>query len=164
MTMDLNSQTLGLVARANATDPLPGIGKQINQCKNVMKCIYDAPSLGGAAGDILLLDDQGAPAILPKGAVVTNVFAYVKTAPTVCTSIALKLLATADCMAATAIGSLTAGIFWKGKPVEPSAGAANTTAVGPVTAAGGTQMKVTIAGSTETTAHIVYIVEYLDIN
>lgn len=164
MTMSLSAQQKGLVARANAADPLPLIGTEINQCKNVMKCRYNAVTLGGVAGDIALVDDQGNPAVLPKGAVVTNVFAYVTTAPTVCTSIALKLLTSADLMAATVIGSLTVGIFWKGKPVEPSAGAANTTAVGPVTAAGGTTVKVTIAGSTETTANIVYILEYLDIN
>lgn len=164
MTMSLAAHTAGLIARANQTDPLPGIGTEINQCKNVLKCVYDATVLGGVAGDIVLKDSEGNTATLPKGAIVTRALAYVVTAPTVCTSIALKLLATADLMAATAIGSLTIGALWNGKPVDPVAAAAFTTFVGPVTAAGGTTVKVTIAGSTETTAKIVYLLEYYDVN
>lgn len=164
MVMDINAQNAGLVARANACDPLPGIGTQINRNKNLLKCSYNAALLGGVAGDIGLLDDQGNSAILPKGAVVTNVLAYVKTAPTTCTSIALKVLAAADLMAATAIASLTAGILWKGKPVEPAAGAANTTAVGPIVAQAGSQIKVTIAGATEPVANIIFEIEYMDVN
>lgn len=154
-----------LRSRANVFSPLEGLGKAVSNNKSLLKCTYDATSAqGGAAGDIVLLDEDGNQAILPKGAVVTNVFVYVLAAPTVCTSIALKLLNAADLMAATAIASLTAGIFWKGKPVEPSAGAANTTAVGPVTSLTGTTVKATIAGSTETTGKLVVLLEYMMIN
>lgn len=161
----MTMQNLTLRSRANACSPLDGIGKAVGDNKNLLKCTYDATGAqGGVAGDITLLDEDGNAATLPKGAVVTNVFVYVLAAPTVCTSIALKLLATADLMAATVIGSLTVGIFWKGKPVEPGAGAANTTAVGPVTSVGGTTVKATIAGSTETTGKLVVLLEYLMIN
>lgn len=164
MTMSLAAHTAGLVARANQTDPLPGLGTEVNQCKNLLKCVYDATVLGGVAGDIVLKDSEGNTATLPKGAIVTRAVAFVVTAPTVCTSIALKLLATADLMAATAIGSLTINTIWNGKPVDAGAGASFTTAVGPVTSAGGTTVKVTIAGSTETTAKIIYFIEYYDAN
>lgn len=150
-----------LRSRANATSPLDGIGKEISGCKNLLKCSYDATVQSGVAGDVPLLDEDGNIAILPKGAIVTNVFVYVLAAPTVCTSMALKLLTAADLMAATVIGSLTTGIFWKGKPVEPGAGAANTTAVGPVTALAGSQVLTTIAGSTETTAKLKVLIEYM---
>lgn len=150
-----------LKARVNATAPVEGLGKEVSGCKNILKCSYDATVQSGVAGDVGLLDEDGNAAILPKGAIVTNVFVYVLAAPTVATSLALKLLATADLMAATVIGSLTVGIFWKGKPVEPGAGAANTTAVGPVTAVLGSQPVVTIAGSTETTAKLKIILEYV---
>lgn len=158
----MTMQNAALRARVNSITPVEGLGKEISGLKNLLKCTYDATSAqGGVAGDIVLLDEDGNPATLPLGAVVTNVFVYVLAAPTVCTSIALKLLATADLMAATIIASLTVGIFWKGKPVEPAAGAANTTAVGPVVAVSGSTVKATIAGSTETTAKLKVLIEYM---
>lgn len=160
----MTMQNLSLRTRANSFSPLEGLGKEIGNCRSILKCTYDATKQSGVAGDVQLLDEDGNPAVLPKGAVVVNVFVYVLAAPTVCTSMALKLLGAADLMAATVIGSLTAGIFWKGKPVEPAAGAANTTAVGPVTAAAGSPVLTTIAGATETTAKLVVFLEYMNIS
>lgn len=160
----MTMQSAALRQRADSFTPLEGMGKAVSGCKNLLKCTYDATVQSGVAGDVALLDEDGNVATLPLGAVVTNVFVYVLAAPTVCTSMALKLLTAADLMAATVIGSLTVGIFWKGKPVEPAAGAANTTAVGPVVAQAGTSVKTTIAGSTETTAKLKVFIEYMMIN
>ena len=157
----MTMQSASLRTRANQFSPLEGLGKEVSGCKNVLKCSYDATAQSGAAGDVALLDEDGNTALLPKGAIITNVFVYVLAAPTTCTSIALKCLGAADLMAATVIGSLTTGIFWKGKPVEPSAGAANTTAVGPTTLVTGTPIYATIAGSTEPAAKLKVIVEYM---
>lgn len=165
MTMSLAAQTAGLVARANKTDPLPNLGTEVNQCVNRMKCVWDFAVLGGAISTISMLDDQGATATLPKGAVVTSALAYVVTAPVGASgTIAFKLLANADLMAATAITSLTIGVLWQAKPVLPGAAASFTTLVGPVTSAGGTPVAIQIATTAMTAGKIILFLDYLDIN
>lgn len=171
MTMSIYAQQAGLLGRANAVSPLDGpvlagmprgIGTEVNQCANRMKCVWDFAVLGGAAGDILLLDDQGNPAMLPLGAVVTGFSAYVISSALGGTSIAGKLLGAADLMAATVIASLTTGVVWNGKPISGGAGAA-ATVVGPVVAKLGSQVKITIAG-TMTAGKICFYVDYIDGN
>ena len=78
--MTMVNQTL--VPRANAYSPLEGLGKEVNGLKNLLKAVYDFSVLGGAVGAINLVDDQGLPAVLPLGAVVTRVFAAAVTAVT----------------------------------------------------------------------------------
>lgn len=165
MTMSLAAQTAGLVARANTTDPLPGIGTQINQTVNRIKCIWDFAVLGGAISSISLLDDQGNTAILPKGAVITSSLAYVITAPVGASgTIAFKVLNTADIMAATAITSLTIGVLWQGKQTLPGAAASFTTLVGPITSAAGSPVQITIATTAMTAGKIALFLDYLDVN
>lgn len=149
--------TPGLLAAANNDSPLEKIGTEIHRCKNMMKVVYDFSVLGGATGDILLLDDQGNAAILPLNAVVTNVTCSVLTAVTSAGSatVALKLLTSADLMAATAKASLASG-FVAGAPVGTAA-----TWVGPVTAQAGTQIKATVGTAALTAGKLNYFVEYV---
>jgi hypothetical protein len=165
MTMSLAAQTAGLVTRANKTDPLPNIGTEINQAVNRIKCVWDFAVLGGAISSINMLDDQGNTATLPKGAVVTSALAYVVTAPVGASgTIGFSLLGTSDLMAQTAITSLTIGVLWQAVPVLPGAAASFTTLVGPVTAAGGSIVKVKIATTAQTAGKIILFLDYLDIN
>lgn len=176
MTMSPYAQAQNLVQRANSSAPLDGasvqsgtqygLGTEVNRLANRLKCVWNFAVLGGAIGTsgINLLDDQGNPAMLPLGAVVIQSLAYVVTAP-VGTSgtIALKTLATADLMAATAITSLTIGVTWQGKPVTGGAAAAWTT-VGPVTAKLGSPVTMVIATTAMTAGLINFYIDYLDGN
>ncbi len=143
-----------LLTRANNSSPLEGVGDIINHTKNMMRLTYDFAVLGGTATSIGLLDDQGNAAILPKGAIVTNVVMNTLTQPLPATSsINLTLLAGADLMVAKippAVG------FAAGVPVGTSA-----TWVGPVTAAGGTQPLMVLSGSNFTAGKIEWFVEYV---
>lgn len=147
------------ITRANSFDPLPFAGTVMDRTKNFMRVVYDFAVLGGLVSTIPLVDDQGNPAILPQGAIVTNVTAHVITQPTSGGSATVALgsaiaAATTDLMAATAIASLTVG-FVAGTPVGTAA-----TWKGPVTAANGSQMQVTIATAALTAGKIYYMVEY----
>ena len=173
MTMSIYAQNNGLVQRANQAAPLDGpsssgtqwgLGTEVNRTVNRLKCVWNFAVLGGAIGSIPLLDDQGNAAILPLGAIVTSCLVYVVTAPVGASgTIALKLLAAADLMAATAITSLTAGVVWQGKPVTGGAGAAFTV-VGPVTAKLGTQPSLTIATTAMTAGLLDIYLDYIDGN
>jgi hypothetical protein len=146
-----------LLAAAIADSPLEGLGLEVHRCKNMMKVIYDFSVLGGAIGDIFLLDDQGNKAILPTGAIVTNTVCNVITAVTSAGSatVALKLLNSADLMGATAKASLASG-FVAGVPVGTAA-----TWVGPVTAQAGTQVKATVAVAALTAGKLQFFIEYV---
>jgi hypothetical protein len=176
MTMSIYAQQQNLVQRANTAAPLDGasvqsgtsygLGTEINRLSNRLKCVWNFAVLGGATGasGINLLDDQGNAAILPLGAVVVGCLAYVVTAPVGATgTIALKTLATADLMAATAITSLTIGVTWQGKPVTGGAGAAWTT-VGPVTAKLGSPVTMVIATAAMTAGLINFYIDWIDGN
>lgn len=165
MTMSPTAQTAGLVSRANKTDPLPGIGTEVNQSKNVMKCVYDFAVLGGATGSVGLLDDQGNAAVLPKGALISNVQAFVVTAPlsTGSATVALKLLTAADLLSAVAIASLSINKSFTGVPLAGAA-SATSTFVGPVTAVTGTQVSATIATAPLSAGKIMVHLEYYDVN
>lgn len=142
-------------AKLDATTPLEGAGTIIHRTKGLLKAVADFSVQGGAAGSYGLLDDQGNPAILPPGAIVTNVVAVVVTAAAGGTTIALKLLTAADLMAATATASLTLAAVVAGAPVGTAA-----TWVGPVTSATGTQINSTLVG-TYTAYKINYFIEFV---
>ena len=149
---DPKSQKLLLIA--NATDPLPGIGDVINHTKNMMRVIYDFSVLGGTATSVSILDDQGNAAILPKGAIVTNVVMNTLTQPLPSTSsVNLTLLTSADLMATKPQPSVG---FLAGVPV----GTAGSW-VGPVTATAGTQILAVLTGSTLTAGKIEWFIEYV---
>lgn len=144
---------------ANNHSPLEGLGEAVHKTKNLLKCILDFAVLGGAVGDLLLLDDAGNAAILPKGAIVTRSWANVLTSVTSSGSatVALKLLATADLMAATAKASLVSSApFCEAKQ---DGTAANF--VGPVTALPGSQVTATVGTAALTAGKIQYFLEYV---
>lgn len=154
---DLKQQTkLGLL---NARDPVPGIGTVLDKTKCCMVAVYDFAVDGGAIGTLSLLDDQGNPAILPAGAIVTNVVANVITAPTSAglATVSLGTFASSsvtNLLGATAIASLTG--FVAGVPVGTAA-----TWVGPVPAGEGLQLRAAIAAFALTAGKIYFVVEYV---
>ena len=150
-----DSKSQALLSRANAADPLPGIGSVINATKNMMRVTYDQAVLA-ATGSLALVDDQGNPALLPKGAIVTNVVMNVITQPLPSTSsIALQLLVAADLMAEKAQSSMGIG-FVAGVPVGTAA-----TWKGPVTAAAGSAPTAVLSGSNLTAGKIEWFIEYV---
>lgn len=158
-----------LLAAMNAKDPYagpqtnnwqPSVGTVVDRTKCFMRAVYDFTVLGGVASTIPLNDDQGNAAVLPQGAIVTNVVAHVITQPTSAGSATVALgsnisAATTDLMAATAKASLTVG-FVAGVPVGTAA-----TWVGPVTGQTGSQIQVTIGTAALTAGKIYYCVEFL---
>ncbi len=143
-----------LLTRANRVDPLPGIGTIINRTKNMMRVTYNASSQA-LTGTVNLVDDQGNPAYLPTGAIVTNVVANVITQPLPSTSsVSLTLLSAGDLMAEKAQSSMTG--FVAGVPVGTAA-----TWKGPVTSSLGTIPYMTITGSDLTAGNIQWFIEYV---
>lgn len=101
-----------LLQRANACEPLPGLGSEINGLKNLKKCVFDFSIQGGAIGTLGLLDDLGNPVSFPVGAIITRTFVNVITAVTSAGSatVALTIATAADVLAATAKASLGIGL------------------------------------------------------
>lgn len=147
------------LSRANAYDPLPGSGTVLDRTKCLMRAVYDFSVLGGAIATIVLNDDQGNPAILPQGAIVTNVVLHVITSVTSAGAATLSLgsgiaASIVDLLAATAKASLVP-TFLAGIPVGTAA-----TFVGPVTAVGGSQLQVAVGTAALTAGKIYFLVEY----
>lgn len=147
------------LARANTYDPLPGSGTVIDRTKNMLRAVYDFSVLGGAVGNILLVDDQGNPATLPQGAIVTNVSLHIVTAVTSGGAATLSLgsniaAAVADLLGATAKATLVP-TFLAGIPVGTVA-----TWIGPVTAVNGSQLQVAVGTAALTAGKIYFMVEY----
>lgn len=86
-----------------------GLARAVHKSKNLLCAVYDYSKLGGAVGDISLVDDYGDPAVLPDNAVVDKVIIDVLTAPTSggAATVALKSEAAGDLLAATAIAGIT---------------------------------------------------------
>lgn len=146
---------------ANVSAPNENLGEAVHKTKNMLVAVYDFTVLGGVQGDILLVDDAGNPAILPKGAVVTTVIAacLVSVLSLGSATVACKVLASADLMAATAKASLvlTAGSqYTMGKPVAVDV----SKFVGPITANEGSQVAVTVGAADVTAGKIKYFIEY----
>lgn len=146
-----------LRVRANVTAPHEGLGEVVHKTPCMLKAVYDFAVLGGAVGDIALVDDAGNPAILPLGAVVNRVTAYVVTAALSAGSatVAAKVLAAADLMVATAKASLTIGAFVDGVPVGTAA-----TMKGPVVLAVGSPVSVTVGTAALTAGKIQFFIHY----
>lgn len=90
-------------------DGLQGLGYLLNQKRGVLKCVYDFSVQGGAIGTIKLVDDTGQQAVLPIGALITQVYTDVVTALTTSASGTLSLGAntTVDLLAATAAATFS---------------------------------------------------------
>jgi hypothetical protein len=153
-----DSAAQALMDRMNNAAPLEGMGTVLNRTKNHMVAVYDFAVLGGAVSTINLVDEQGNLAILPKGAIVTNVIAHVVTAvlSSGTTGVSLGLLTATDLMASTVKGSLLINTLVAGAPVGSAA-----TCVGPVTAAAGSQVTVGIITTALTAGKIYYHIEYM---
>lgn len=153
-----NARGNALLAIENVESPIEGLAMIVHKTKNLLCAVYDFAVLGGAVSSIPLVDDQGNPAILPVGAIVTNVVAYVVTAVTTAASgtLSLGLLTTTDLQGATAAGTLTLGAKVAGTPVGTAA-----TWVGPVVTTTGTQLQASIATGALTAGKVKYFVEYV---
>lgn len=150
-----------LLAAYDANDPDPHIGTFLNKTKCALVAVYDFTVNGGAISTIPLLDDEGNPALLPPGSIVTNVTANVIIQPTSAGAATVGLgsniaASTTDLMAQTAKASLTVG-FLAGTPVGTAA-----TWKGPVPASDfGLQVHATIVAAALTAGKIYYNIEYV---
>jgi len=146
---------------ANRAAPNENLGEAVHKTKCMLVAVYDFAVLGGAVSTINLLDDNSNAALLPVGAVVTEVVCAVLTTVTSggSATVSCDLLVAADLMAATAKASLvqTAGSqYTLGKPVMSDV----TKFVGPVSAVGGSNVTVTIGTAALTAGKIKYFISY----
>lgn len=151
-----DSTNQALLARANKSAPLEGIGDVINRTKSMLRYTYDFSVLA-TSGSVYLVDDQGNQVSLPKGAIVTNVVMNVLTQPLPSTtSVSLGLLTSTDLMAQKAQSAVTG--FVAGAPVGTAA-----TWVGPVVQQSGwlANPVITLTGSTLTAGKIEFFLEYV---
>lgn len=146
---------VALRLRADVAAPLEGLGEAVHKTPCMLKAVYDFASLGGAVGNISLVDDAGYPAVLPAGAVVTKVLADVVTAVTSggSATLGLKALADGDLLTATAKASLASG-FLDGNPVNTAA-----TVVGPTTVA--TQVLAQVGTAALTAGKMNFYIYYV---
>ncbi len=144
-------------ARMGTISPSEELGRELHKSKNVLKAIYDFAVLGGAVGDVLLVDDDGQAAMIPAKAVVTR--AWSETITSVLSSgsatVAGKLVGAADIQAATAKATLVAGAFVEGVPVGTAATFVKQSGAAPA------QVKATIAVAALTAGKIAYYLEYV---
>lgn len=159
---DAKSQQL--LASYNDTDPTPHLGTLLNRTKCAMVATYDFSVNGGAVGTIPLLQDDGNPANLPKGAIVTKAMLNVITAPlsggsaTIAFGTAISA-ATGDLLAATAKASLTTGLH-DGIPDGTAANAKGPVPTGSGAFDAGTVITATIAVAALTAGKIYVNIEY----
>lgn len=150
---------LGSAARAilEKTSPVEIVGKELHRTKNVLKAIYDFASLGGALGDIALIDDDGDAATIPAKAVVTRVWSETITSVTSLGSatVACKLVGAADLQAATAKATLVAGALVEGVPVNTAVTAVKQSGTSAAV------VKATVAVAALTAGRVLYFVEYV---
>lgn len=114
MTINRNGSRSGLATRMNTTAPYEGSGTELDQTRNLMRCVYDFATQGGAVGDIALLDSEGNTAILPAGSLISRVFLDTITQPDSAgeaATVALKSMAAADLLAATGENDIPVGLM-----------------------------------------------------
>jgi hypothetical protein len=148
--MTMHDRTL--LNQLNITSPSEGAGTELNGTKNLMKAVYDFEELGGAVGDINLVDDEGNAAVLPDNAIIHQVIFDVVTAPESggSATIAFNANSAGDMKAATAIASWT-GIV-AGVPVGTAATCVKLTAE--------RTLQATVATAALTAGKINVFVEY----
>lgn len=151
------NNTIGqaLLTKANVASPLEGLGTAVNQNKNLIKCVYDFSVLGGTAGLISLVDDQGNACVIPVGGMAVRSYVYVVTAPLpTSATLSFQLLGAQDMKA-----NLAASSFTLATPLEGVLTGAATLLVGPTTSASN-QLKMWTNG-TLTAGKINLYVEYV---
>ena len=111
-----------LYTRAQAYDPIAGLGDEISENLNYKRFVYDFTVLGGAVATIPLLDEQGNAAVLPLASLVLSVIVDVVVAVTSggSATVALGCNGTTDLLGATAKASLGTGLV-AGVPVMTAA-------------------------------------------
>lgn len=142
------------MSKFNATSPFEGIGTAINQNKNLIKCVYDFAVSGGAAGAILLPDEQGNPCVVPVGGRVVRNYILPVTTPVGSGYMTYSIIAGGDLKAALAATSFTAGTGIEGVLTGSS-----TLMLGATTSAS-SQVYVTLSG-TLTAGKVNMYVEYV---
>lgn len=102
-------QNSAQIARWNGAAPVEQLGTELHKAKNVIRCTWDFAVQGGAVGSMLLLDDQGNPAILPAKAIITQVYSDTVTAVTTSAAGTLSLGANTaiDLLGATAAATFS---------------------------------------------------------
>lgn len=153
---DNSIKAQALLAECNVAAPIEGLGTVVHKTPCVLKAVMDFAVLGGAVGDLSLVDDQGNPAVLPQGAIVTKVLAYVVAAVTSggSATVALKAANAADLMTATAKASLSLAAKLDGVPDGTAANA-----VGPLAA--DTRVKATVGTAALTAGKVQYFIHYV---
>lgn len=141
----------------NQTDPVVGLGEELERKASVRKCIYDFSTMGGAVSSIPLVDDQGEPAKFPEGSIIVRSFMNVVTAVTSggAATVAFTLVNSGDVLAATAKTSFTLNAMLDG--IQDGA-AANM--IAPLTSA--KVLNITIAAAALTAGKIEVFVEYVN--
>lgn len=125
----------------------------MRESKRVMRARYDFTVGGGSSlADITLKDVNGGNAVLPDGAIITNVIFDVLTQPTSdgSATVAFKAASAGDLKAATAVASWTGLVA--GVPVGTAATAIKLTAA--------QTLKATVAVADLTAGKIDVIIEY----
>lgn len=159
-------QNQTLLTRFNTEAPFEGMGTELNRTKNMLKFVYDFAVQGGAVGTVNLLDDQGNPAFLPVGAMITRSFLRTVTALTSggSATIAFSAIAAGDVLAAAAYtGFSGANVLVEGVSTGTAANMK-----GPVTSTAytlngsqGGNVTATIAVATLTAGKISGYIEYV---
>lgn len=154
-----------LLNRINSAAPDESSGTEIHRCKNLAKFIYDFAVQGGATGTTAnLKDDQGNPAFLPVGAIITRSFVNVLTTFVGATAtIAVQTVSAGDLLAATAVASFTAAANIEGKATGTAANFSGPVVATSVTLNGtqGGPVNVVIATAALTAGKMAIYVEYV---
>lgn len=153
-----NAKGNAMLASDNVESPVEGLAMVVHKTKNLLCAVYDFSVLGGAISTISLVDDQGNPAVLPVGSIVTSVGARVITAVTSLGSatVSLGLLTTTDLQSAIAKATLVLNANVAG---TPDGTVANW--VGPVVVAAGTVVTASVAAAAVTAGKVKYFIEYV---
>lgn len=98
-----------LYTRAQAYDPMAGLGDEISEVMNYKRGVYDFAVLGGVQSVLNLKDEQGITCVIPNASLVTSVIFDFITAVTSAgaATMSFGLNSAVDLLAATAKASLT---------------------------------------------------------
>lgn len=97
-----------LYTRAQAYDPLPGFGDELNEHMNYKRFVYDFSVVGGVIGALAMQDDQGAPAVMPVSSLIMSViFDWVVAGAGATATISVGCTTASDLLSALAVASAT---------------------------------------------------------
>lgn len=133
--------------------PLEMLSQYLNQKRGVIRVTWDFSVQGGAIGTYKLFDENSVPALLPSGAIVTQVYSDTQTATTTSASgtLALTLNSSGDLFTATAAAT------WSGIQAGTPTGSAATM----VKATAARQLTAAIATGALTAGKVNFFVEFV---